>query len=185
MKYIIEHMEPDLSKWCLIEYQNISKIIGKNNLIFTNIKKNHQNQLKDLGTIKSQSITDLNLNNTCLLDPSAEKTLAPQDTKKFNYLIFGGILGDCPRKKRTRPLAKKLNTATRNIGKKQMSTDNAVLASFIIMNGTPFEKIKFQDKLTIQIQPREEIILPYRYVLVDGKPFISEKIINYLKKNPL
>lgn len=182
MKYIIEHLEPELSEWSYIEYQNISKIVGKNNLIFTNTSNS---KLKKLGTIRKTSVTELNLKNACLLDPSAAKTLTPKDTKKFKYLIFGGILGDYPRKKRTKPLAQKLKIETRNIGKKQMSTDNAVLTCFMITNNTPFNKIKFKDKLKIQIQQGEEVILPYRYVLINGEPFISNKIVNYLKKHPL
>ena len=141
MKYIIEHMEKDLSEWCYWEYQNISKIVGKENLIFTNT---NNPQLKKLGKVIPKSVTRLNLKKACLLDPSAQQTLKPSD--KFDYLIFGGILGDYPRKKRTEPLAKKLNIPTRNLGKKQMSTDNAILTCFIITNGTPFEKIKFKNR---------------------------------------
>src|SRR3989344_4588506 len=37
--YIIEHLEQKLWPWCVIEYKHISKIAGKNNLWFTNIKK--------------------------------------------------------------------------------------------------------------------------------------------------
>ncbi len=175
-------MEPELSEWCYAEYQNISKIVGKNNLIFTNT---NETKLKTLGTVKNQSVTQLNLKKACLLDPSAKETLKPQDKNKFDYLIFGGILGDYPRKKRTEPLAKQLKIPTRNIGHKQMSTDNAVLTAFIIISSTPLQKIKFKDKLTIPIQKGEEVILPYRYILINGQPFISQKIINYLKHNPL
>ena len=43
MKFIIEHLEPELYDWCLIEYEHISKIVGKENLIFTNINKKYKN----------------------------------------------------------------------------------------------------------------------------------------------
>ena len=36
--YVIEHLEPKLWEWCEIEYESISKIVGKENLWFTNIK---------------------------------------------------------------------------------------------------------------------------------------------------
>ncbi len=42
MKFIIEHLEPELYPWCLIEYKHISKIVGKNNLIYTNINKEYK-----------------------------------------------------------------------------------------------------------------------------------------------
>jgi len=149
MKYVVEHMEPDLSPWSLVEYQNISKIVGKTHLIFTNTA---ENKLKKLGTIQKEPVYQLNLKKACLLDPSAKETLKPSDAQKFDYLIFGGILGDYPRKKRTKPLAQKLQIPTRNIGKKQMSTDNAVLTCFLIMQGTPFEKIKFKDIIRGEIE---------------------------------
>src|SRR3989344_3510320 len=50
MKYIIEHLEEKVYPWCLLEYTHISTIVGKDNLIFTNIAKKH------LG--KEQSPTD-------------------------------------------------------------------------------------------------------------------------------
>jgi len=37
MKYAIEHFGK-LFKWYYIEYAHISKIVGKKNLIFTNVK---------------------------------------------------------------------------------------------------------------------------------------------------
>ena len=36
--YIIEHLEPKIGRWTLIEYAHISKIVGKRSLWFTNIK---------------------------------------------------------------------------------------------------------------------------------------------------
>jgi ribosome biogenesis SPOUT family RNA methylase Rps3 len=34
--------------------------------------------------------------NVCFMDMRAEKVLAPEDLQKFEFLIFGGILGDHP-----------------------------------------------------------------------------------------
>ena len=45
--YIIEHLEPRLWKWCMIEYKNISKIVGRKNLWFTNIKQKSK-EVKEL-----------------------------------------------------------------------------------------------------------------------------------------
>ena len=74
MKFIIEHLEPELYEWCLIEYGQISKIIGKNNAIFTNINKNGKGKLKDYGTVYEESVSNLNFNNICVLSQYAEKT---------------------------------------------------------------------------------------------------------------
>lgn len=183
MKYVVEHMEEKLSPWCLWEYAHISQIVGKTNLIFTNIASK---QLQSLGTIKKQPVAKLNLKKACLLDPSAKKTLTPADAQKFDYLIFGGILGDFPRKHRTQLLAQQLGKIEkRNLGSMQMSTDNAVLTAKLIIDGTPLEKIPFLDKLEIMVDVGESVVLPYRYVLINHRPFISQKIVQYLKKHPL
>ena len=185
MKFIIEHLENELYEWCLIEYTNISKIVRKNNLIFTNIKnKKDEKKLKKLGQVISESVTKLNLKNACLLDPKSPKCLQPKD--KFDYVIFGGILGDYPEQGRTEKyLTSKLkNVEIINLKEMQMSTDTAVLVTKIITDGTQIEKIKFIDKPLITLKKgkfKEEIELPYRYVSKNNKPAISNKLLKYLK----
>jgi ribosome biogenesis SPOUT family RNA methylase Rps3 len=184
--YIIEHLEPEIWDWCLIEYENISKIVGRDNLWFTNINLKDKNakKLEKFGKVFGESVIKMNLKNACVLDPEADKTLSPRDSKSYDYFIFGGILGDYPPRKRTSPeLTSKLkNVETRNMGKKQFSTDNAVLVTKQIINGTPLEKMEFIENLTIPINKIESIDLPYCYPLVNGKPQISEKLISFLKK---
>ncbi|MFH1317105.1 MAG: SAM-dependent methyltransferase [Candidatus Woesearchaeota archaeon] len=186
MKFIIEHMEPKLFKWCIIEYMHISKIIGKNNLIFTNIKRSDTKRLSDYGKVFNKSISsvqsDLNLKDTILLDQSAKRTLTTNDCKRFKYLIFGGILGDFPRKKRTRKLSTFMKCEKRNLGKRQFSTDNAVLVAKLIKGGKYLKDIPFQDKIEISLKKGESIIFPFRYVLLKDKPFISAELIRYLQK---
>lgn len=181
--YIIEHLEPKVFKWCLIEYKNISKIVRKENLWFTNVKRKNKN-LEKLGKVFKESVSKLNLKNACILDPETNKTLSPNEAKKFDYFIFGGILGDYPPRKRTTPeLTSKIkNAEVRNIGKKQFSTDNAVLVTKEIVKGTSIEKMKFVDKLTIDINDIESIELPYSYPIIKGKPQISQELVSYLKK---
>lgn len=184
--YIIEHLEPKVWKWCLIEYKNISKLVGKNNLWFTNIKPNDKagKELKKYGKVIKQSVRTLSLTNACVLDPETPKTLNPKETKKFKYYIFGGILGDYPPKKRTKvELTQFIKGAkVRNIGKEQMSTDNAVYTVKKIVNGTPLKSLKFKDDIEIEINDIESVSLPYRYNLVNGKPFMSKEILAYLKR---
>ena len=181
--YIIEHLEPKLFKWCLMEYRNISKIVGKENLWFTNIKRKNRN-LEALGKTFKESVSCLNLTNACVLDPQAKKTLTPEEARQFDYFIFGGILGDNPPRKRTTPeLTSKLKYAeARNIGKKQFSTDNAVFVTKKIAEGTSLEKIRCINTLTLKINDIESIELPYCYPLIGDKPQISEELVNYLKK---
>ncbi len=187
MKFVIEHLEKKLYKWCLIEYGEISKTVGKNNLTFTNIKNNKESKiLKSLGDTKKESIKKLKLKNACLLDPAAEKSLNVKEAKKFDYFILGGILGDFPERKRTQKyLTSKLkNTEARNLTKNQMSTDTAVLVTKLIIKGKSVNKIDFIDKPSITIKKgrfNEEIILPYRYVSKNNKPTISKNLVKYLK----
>lgn len=184
--YIIEHLEKSVYPWCLIEYKNISKIVGKENLWFTNIKRQSKaaEELKQYGKVIKESVTKLNLKDPCILDPEASKLLVPEEAKSFNYFIFGGILGDYPPRKRTTPeLTSKIkNAEARNIGKAQFSTDNAVLVTKKIADGTPFEQIEFQDTLTIKINDIESIDLPYSYPIINGKPQISEELVKLLKR---
>ena len=180
--YIIEHLEPEVYPWCLIEYRNISKIVGKSSLWFTNIKKKNKD-LEKLGRINSSSVSKMNLKNACVLDPETPRCLTPREAKNFDYFIFGGILGDYPPRKRTTPeLTSKIkNSQVRNIGKKQFSTDNAVLVTKKIFDGFPLSKMRFIDKLIIRINDIESIELPYHYPIINGKSQISNELVNFLK----
>ncbi len=181
-KYVIEHLEPRMWKWCLIEYKHIANIIGRKDLLFTNVRGGSKELDKCCYTTK-KSVKVMNLKNACLLDPAAEKTLTPKEAKKFDYFIFGGILGDYPAKKRTKKLLTPFVKAeTRNIGKKQMSTDNAVAVVRMIEKGTPLEKIRFRQGIEISIKEGESVTLPYKYAVINNAPLISDELVTYLKR---
>lgn len=182
MKFIIEHLEPELFEWCILEYKHISEIVGKDNLIFTNIKKD-KNKIKDLGKVYKESVKELDFKNACILDPFAEKILSKND--KFDYLILGGILGDYPMKKRTEiELSSKMDAEKRNLGKEQMSTDTAVYVANEITKGKTLNDFKFKDEIEIEIDEGESIQLPFRYVIINNKPMLPKGLIEYLKKHP-
>lgn len=181
--YIIEHLEPELFEWCVIEYKHISELVGKENLWFTNIKHSDRKKLGKFGKVFSESVRSMKLENACVLDPEAEKTLLPSEN--FFYYIFGGILGDYPPRKRTKEELTKFisNIKARNIGKEQMSTDNAVYTvKEIAEKHRKLGDLKFQEGASIEINRFENVDLPYRYNLVKGKPFMSRGITAYLKK---
>lgn len=182
--YIIEHLEPKLWKWCIIEYKHISQMVGKQNLWMTNLKKGSK-ELQKYGKVIPKSVTELKLVKVCVLDPDAQKTLTSADVKKFDYFIFGGILGNDPPQKRTGPELTtrfKYPVETRNIGLKQMSTDNAVAVVKEIVDGKRLEQLPFQDGIEIDLKEGESIMFPYRYLLVKGKPLVSEELIKYLRR---
>ena len=179
MKYIIEHIELEMYEWCVIEYRHISKTVGKENLIFTNIKKGKE-KLAGLGEIKEEPVNQLSLKNACLMEMDGKKTLGSKD--KFDYLVFGGILGDHPPQGRTLKHFKDWKGEKRNLGTVQMSTDNAVMASKLIVEGAEFSKLNFKDEIEIPIEEGQSVIFPFRYLMINGKPFISDELVEYLKK---
>jgi len=181
--YIIEHLDKELGEWSLLEYKHISKIVGKENLWFTNIKD--KEKLEEFGKVFAQSAAQLDLKKGCVLDPDSEITLETKHNKEFDYFIFGGILGDYPPRKRTKQeLTNKINLPSFNIGKEQMSSDNAVYVVKEILDGKKLKQLKFQDELEIKTGVKDSVILPYKYVLVNGKPLISKELIQYIKENP-
>ncbi len=180
-KYVIAHLEPRLWKWCQIEYSHISKIAGKENVIFTNIKERDIKKLNGLGTVYTKSLEQLGLKNICVLDPLAKKTLSKDDS--FDYLVFGGILGDEPMQGRTeKELSSRMSAQTRNLGKEQMPTDTAVYVAKHIVDGGSLSDLKFQDEIEIQIKEGESIVLPFRYVLRGRKPLLPDGLPEFLKK---
>ena len=182
MIYIIEHLEPKLWTWCIIEYKNISKIVGKRNLWFTNIKGEGK-ELEKYGHVFRKSVSEMKLKNACILDPEAAKQLEPKEAKKFKYFIFGGILGDFPAKKRTKKeLTFKVKGEARNIGKKQFSTDNAVYVVKEIVKGRELGKMKFKNKFELKLGRYHSVILPFYYPVVNGNPLMSGELVEYLKR---
>lgn len=182
--YVIENLEPKLSRWVLIEYGWISQNAGKNNMIFTNIKTRIE-ALEKFGRVYSESVSELDFKNCCILDPQSDKMLTPSEAKKFDYFIFGGILGNNPEEGRTKKwLTSKMEgkCEVRNLGKKQFSTDTAVLVTKMIFEGTPLEKIQFKEPVIIETGPNEEVELPYPYVLRNGKVVIAPRLVEMLKK---
>ncbi|MFQ5621691.1 MAG: SAM-dependent methyltransferase [Candidatus Nanoarchaeia archaeon] len=187
MKVIIEHLDPKVWPWSVLEYRHISSIVGKENVIFTRVAKREFHKLLGFGEVHEERVKDLKFENVCILDPEAEEVLKPSD-KKFDYFLFGGVLGNEPMDQRTdKELSSQLGYERRHLGKKQMSTDTAVNVVFkIIEVGIPFDKLKFVDDIEIEIEEGYSNIMPYRYLVgEDGKPVLPEGLIEYLKEEEL
>jgi len=180
MKAIIEHLEPEVYPWCLLEYKHISQIVGKENLIFTNVPKKDHSKLLGFGACEEKPFSELEFSNVCLLDPKADELLKPAD-KKFDYYLFGGILGNYPPEGRTKKAFGKFKGEQRHIGDKQMSTDTAVNVTHKIVDlGIPFDKLEFVDEPEIVLEEGYSNILPYRYLSEKGKPVLPEGLFDYL-----
>eukprot|EP00999_Lentomonas_sp_LEN2_P000977 NODE_1984_length_681_cov_45.467509_g1934_i0.p1 GENE.NODE_1984_length_681_cov_45.467509_g1934_i0~~NODE_1984_length_681_cov_45.467509_g1934_i0.p1 ORF type:complete len:196 (+),score=40.49 NODE_1984_length_681_cov_45.467509_g1934_i0:64-651(+) len=186
MKYIVEHLEPELGKWCLLEYARMAKVLGPGKLMITNLKPDEISTIKavapDAECLEKQ-VDQLGLNHQriCLLDPKAEKMLEPSDISAFDYMLFGGILGDDPPQHRTKELYK-IGAQTRLLGDRQMSTDTAVVVTYKILDEKmPFEKIKFIDDPDVSLRDKESVHLPYRYLCdADNNPIVADGLIEYL-----
>ena len=187
MKFIIEHLEPELFEWCMIEYEHISHIAGKSNVIFTNINKKYKDGLEKYGLVYEKPVSELNFKNICVLSQYSEKELTSNDKGKFEYFVFGGILGDNPAKRRTNSIINSLKTSkkdfeTRNLGSRQMPTDTAVYAAKKILEGKKLSEFKFVDELEVEINENESVTLPFRYVVDGSKLVINEKLIEHMRK---
>lgn len=187
MKFIIEHLEPELYEWCLIEYGHISKIAGKQNLIFTNVSNKEKGRLEKYGSVFEKSVSELNLRSICVLSQYSKKALAAKDRGKFKYFVFGGILGDSPAKKRTNSIIKQLKKRKvkfedRNLGSRQMPTDVAVYVTKKILEGKKLSELKFADELEVEINENESVTLPFRYAVDGSKLVINEKLVEHLRK---
>ncbi len=206
MKVIIEHIDDEVYDWSYIEYRHISSFVGKENLIFTNLKRNVKGKnkrikgyekLKELGELKEKNIKELKTEiekkygKICLLNPKAKKTLSQKDKLKFGIFLFGGILGDNPPRGRTEKAFGTL-FEKRNLGNVQMATNTAVLVTQkIIDEGLDFSDLDFVDEIEIILDQNTDEkgkfrnysqILPYRYLVIKGKPILPGGLIEYLKE---
>jgi ribosome biogenesis SPOUT family RNA methylase Rps3 len=185
MKFIIELREKRISKWFQLEIEHSSLIVGKENLVLTNVRyKSHMRVLKKYGKVLRDSIIDLKElhDKIIILDPKAKEVLKPDEAKEA-ILVIGGIMGDFPPRGRTfKYITSKLkNVRARNIGKHQFSIDGAIFVAKMIAEGKKLEEIPYVKKISIQVDPFHEIILPFAYPLVNGKPLIYDKLVEYLK----
>jgi ribosome biogenesis SPOUT family RNA methylase Rps3 len=193
MKYIIEHMEEGFSEWVILEYCQIIREVGSENLILTSLpegttEKDIPSRLLDMGlqwtTTECVNIEGgLDTSKVCLLDPAAETDLVPEDKQKFDYFVFGGILGSHPRVDRTGILREKYGFAGRRLGELQMTTDTAIRTTQkIVDNQVKFENIKFLDYPEIRYNKYESTEMPFRYIVAeDGNPILPQGMLELIK----
>lgn len=203
MKYIIEHMEEGFSEWVILEYSQILRDVGAENLVLSSLpksttEKDIPEKLLSLGLrwttsdLKSidedfKDLSPLKDGRVCLLDPRAAIDLQPEDAEEFDYFVFGGILGDHPPRDRTKELKTTYPNllVSRRLGDKQMTTDTAIRTTqLIVKNKTKFEDIKFIDYPEFRFNKNEATEMPFRYVLdKEGTPILPEGMLDLIKKD--
>lgn len=183
---IIEHLEPRLSRWLLLEYEHATKY---DRIVFTNVK--NQSDLKMLrrlnASARDKSVADLVRNGELVrsqlvvLDPAAKKLLTKDDAERFSHIIVGGILGDYPPRGRTKELltSKLKGVETRNIGKLQFSIDGAVVVADAIRRGKIWGAV---DQPILKIREGHETKLHYAVPVVEGKMIFTPGLLRYLSE---
>ncbi|KAI8998167.1 SAM-dependent RNA methyltransferase [Gaertneriomyces semiglobifer] len=191
-KYIVEHMEPSLDKWSELEYLNVAKHVGPNRLYLTSL---HADLLVNLpptiadpnsGIVYTEKsvleIPGLKKERCILLDPASKEELKTGDREEFEWLVFGGILGDDPPQDRTRFL-RQLGFPTRHLGPIQMTTDTACLVTQqVIEKQIPLNDLPYTDHPEIRFNKKECVQMPFRYLRNDdGEPKLPEGMRDLLR----
>jgi ribosome biogenesis SPOUT family RNA methylase Rps3 len=185
---IIEHLEPVLGRWIWLEYKHVSKLAGKENLLFTNIRdKKEARKLRELGNVSLRSVVDskeLAKGTPIILDPQSPLPLLPEDFTSGTCLIVGGILGDYPPRGRTMlGLTQKLpRLASRNLGPNQFSVDGAVYVALNVASGKSITDIPIKLGAEIRISKKHVTILPFAYPLLREKPLTAPGLRRYLRR---
>lgn len=129
-----------LPEWVTLEYSHMLSLVGPSSTVhFTSLSSTSippltaslnnnpkaQPATKPILELLPALSPPVDKVRVCLLDPKAEKVIAPEDADKFDVFLYGGILGDDPPRDRTGEL-RKLGFEGRHLGEKQMTTDTAV-----------------------------------------------------------
>jgi ribosome biogenesis SPOUT family RNA methylase Rps3 len=181
---IIEHCEPALSEWLLLEYRHAAKL-WRENLVFTRvIDKKTSKVLQKLGSVQKEKAKDVYSDKKCIvLDPQAKKPLTPKDCSTTDAIIIGGLLGYEKPKGRTKKLISETSGfETRHLGKLQLSIDGAVFVTKAICLGLNLGDIEIAREVEIIHDDVHSTILPFGYPVIENKPVITPGLVEYLTK---
>ncbi|MEM1606301.1 MAG: hypothetical protein QXW41_08675 [Fervidicoccaceae archaeon] len=178
VRIYIEHLEESLGRWVLAEYRNSYRIAG-DLLTITGI------EIPGLPSTRRRFHELVNPSKAIILDPQAPQTLEPEDLVGFEAIVIGGILGAHPPMGRTKKLLSDRfpEAAKRNIGKHQFPIDASVYIALEVIRGKRVREIPIALGLIIRRKIgsiEHEIELPYAYPIVNGKPLISEEVLEIL-----
>jgi ribosome biogenesis SPOUT family RNA methylase Rps3 len=182
---VIEHCEPMLSKWLMLEYNHAAKL-WDGDIVFTRITdRKTALVLRKLGRVETKKAHEIFPKKNCLiLDPLAKKPLTPTDCHKYNTIIVGGILGYEEPKGRTKKLiSKESGFTTRHLGAIQLSIDGAAFIAKAITLGMNLNDIEIAREIEIIHDSVHSTILPFGYPLINNKLVITPGLIEYLTRN--
>ncbi|KAF8418543.1 SAM-dependent RNA methyltransferase [Tirmania nivea] len=196
--YVVEHLEPEMGEWSQLEYTTISTECAKTGgkLYLTSLPPSLLGNLPprlDDHTISGRLIatstevsqlSEIKSERVCLLDPTAQTDLQPEDGEIFDAYVFGGILGDDPPRDRTSEL-RRYGYQGRRLGPKQMTTDTAVrVTRMVVEDKLPLDKIPYVDFPELKLSKHESTEMPFRYVIGEnGQPIMPEGMVELIKKD--
>jgi len=191
--FIVEHLDEELGPWSELEYVTVAKESHENMAKFCLSSVSPKLELPATlravtgFTAEERSVEVLfadSKSRVCLLDPAADKELAPEDGDKFDVFLFGGILGDDPPRDRTSELRKK-GFEGRRLGPKQMTTDTAVrVTRLVVQNKIPLDEIPYVDYPELRINKNESTEMPFRYVKGDdGQPIMPKGMLELINSD--
>jgi ribosome biogenesis SPOUT family RNA methylase Rps3 len=180
---VIEHCEPIVSEWLLLEYKHSAKL-WNGDLVFTRVTDKKTAQiLKKLGAIEKKPAKHVFSKKKCIvLDPQAKKALTSHDCAYYDVLIVGGLLGYEKPKGRTKKLISDTSCfETRNLGPIQLSVDGAVFVIKAISLGIKLKEIEIAQEIEIVHDSVHSTILPFGYPIIENKVVITPGLVNYLE----
>jgi len=181
---IIEHCEPTLSEWLMLEYKHAVKL-WNGNLLFTRVSDTKTKKvLQKLGSVTTEKAKDLYTGKNCIvLDPQAKRALSPKDCTNSDALIVGGLLGyEKPQGRTTSLISAPSGFRTRHLGPLQLSIDGAVFVIKAICLGLYLKDIEIANELEIIHDAVHSTILPFGYPIIENKPVITPGLVEYLSK---
>lgn len=90
-------MEPEIDSWSQIEYLNLLQNVDLQLVVTEDLLATIPDAFKQVvSTIPANNWPKKEQDRVLLLDPSSPYQLVPEDKANFDYLLFGGILGDDP-----------------------------------------------------------------------------------------
>jgi ribosome biogenesis SPOUT family RNA methylase Rps3 len=181
---VIEHCEPQVSEWLMLEYRHASKIWE--NVVFSNVKsKEARRKLAPIGRVEKVPFYELfKAEEMIILDPKGSEKLETRDFESAKAVVIGGILGYSQPLGRTQKLisSKVKGAKVRNLGEKQLTIDTATLVARMIYGGMKLEDIDITSEVEIVQSENERTVLPYGYVILDKKVLLTPGLIEYLSQ---
>ncbi|KIK68390.1 hypothetical protein GYMLUDRAFT_256124 [Collybiopsis luxurians FD-317 M1] len=182
--------------WVELEYAHMLTLAGPNSQVhfthlsktstrsltlkFAELAKTTDDKAKSLAFCHEAGVLDLikerlggSLEKVCLLDPKAEKELSPEDGDgRFEWFLFGGILGDDPPRDRTGEL-RVMGFPGRHLGPTQMTTDTALgVTKRVVEDKVPLNQIPYIDHPTIKFNAKESVEMPFKYIAENDQPLL-------------